>query len=1046
MKPLITAPQRRAALPMCGALLAAALLAPGAQAAGTAQSAGSFPFAFDSGPFGLSLSKPLAPASTSSARTDSYRLERESGSFDGIYRIINGDGTPGDFVSVHTGDGGVSVIAAIYRSADPVGAPSFALTDGGANVAALYKWGSWDLYDGRLSGNTASLSGYSQFGLCKTGVTISFGAGNTIRVAPSGLSDLAPPDAPASACDASLGYWPTLPMQRLWAAAASATVDGIYRITNKDGSDGDYLSVHTNATGGVIATVYRSSSASSKQGFDLSAGGARVATLYRWGSWDLYSGTLSGNRATLTAGYVRYGLCKATGGIAFGQPRTITITPGGASEFAPAGSDALCDGGGDGALPITPAYGGPADVGGGGDGNGGNGNGGDGSGGGSGGSDPGPRSYTLTVTASSGGTVTNGGAMNCTSAGGSACKASYSAGAGATLTATADSAYTFTGWGGDCSGNAPTASLRMDKDHGCTAGFAVNTPPPRQVNLTLNLSGNGSVDDGAAFSCQSTGSNSCTGQYNSGDSVKLTANPATGYTFQGWSDACGSGASTSVTLAIGAADLACGATFVADPAPAITYRLNVAVTGGGSVSDNASAGKISGCTATGGACSASYNAGDSVTLTASPDAGHAVTWSGACAGAGNTASVSMTGGDQDCAAAFAPSGGPLTGPVQPAVLGNQLIDSRTNKPWAPHGASVPSLEYACVQGWAPNANFTQAGAQAMAAWGMDVVRFPLNQDCWLGTDGAPTSGSGSAEDYRARVAQWVGWAHEAGMVVIFDLHWSAPPGYYGIDQLSMTDSQSKTFWQQVAAAYQGDPSVMFELFNEPYEWSGLTWTCWANGGCELPVANQSWGWAPSSADGSATFAVTGMKELVAAVRDAGAKQPVIVNGLNYANDLSGWLANAPDDAQIVAGWHAYKDQGCAAACRDSTIAAVAARVPVLITEFGYEPGEPAYFGQVMDWADARGIGYLPWAWWWNAGTGPYQLLADGNFTPTAGEGAAFKNHLAELAAGKAKAAGLSGAFSPSPPAPLPRGERGVSFPSPLAGEGGAQAPGEGERR
>ena len=33
--------------------------------------------------------------------------------------------------------------------------------------------------------------------------------------------------------------------------------------------------------------------------------------------------------------------------------------------------------------------------------------------------------------------------------------------------------------------------------------------------------------------------------------------------------------------------------------------------------------------------------------------------------------------------------------------------------------------------------------------------------------------------------------------------------------------------------------------------------------------------------------------MVAAVRGAGAAQPIMLGGLNYSNDLSGWLAHKP---------------------------------------------------------------------------------------------------------------------------------------------------------
>ena len=44
------------------------------------------------------------------------------------------------------------------------------------------------------------------------------------------------------------------------------------------------------------------------------------------------------------------------------------------------------------------------------------------------------------------------------------------------------------------------------------------------------------------------------------------------------------------------------------------------------------------------------------------------------------------------------------------------------------------------------------------------------------------------------------------------------------------------------------------------------------------------------------FTVAGMTSLVAAVRATGAKQPLLLGGLNYSNDLTGWLAHAPTPA------------------------------------------------------------------------------------------------------------------------------------------------------
>ncbi|MBO9579119.1 MAG: hypothetical protein J7480_10180, partial [Microbacteriaceae bacterium] len=61
---------------------------------------------------------------------------------------------------------------------------------------------------------------------------------------------------------------------------------------------------------------------------------------------------------------------------------------------------------------------------------------------------------------------------------------------------------------------------------------------------------------------------------------------------------------------------------------------------------------------------------------------------------------------------------------RPYVDGNRIRDARTGEVWVPHGANKPALEYACVQNWVPA--FTPDEAAAMASWGMDVVRIPLN--------------------------------------------------------------------------------------------------------------------------------------------------------------------------------------------------------------------------------------------------------------------------------------------------------------------------------
>ncbi|MBF0606824.1 MAG: hypothetical protein HQL61_04625 [Magnetococcales bacterium] len=95
-----------------------------------------------------------------------------------------------------------------------------------------------------------------------------------------------------------------------------------------------------------------------------------------------------------------------------------------------------------------------------------------------------------------------------------------------TLTASASSGSIFTGWSGSCSGTDSTCTLTMSKARNVTATFNV------AKTLTVTKVGSGSI---APDSGTLSGSNGIyKAYYSGGTSVTLTAYPATGYTFTGW--------------------------------------------------------------------------------------------------------------------------------------------------------------------------------------------------------------------------------------------------------------------------------------------------------------------------------------------------------------------------------------------------------------------------------------------------------------------------------------------------------------------------------
>ena len=330
------------------------------------------------------------------------------------------------------------------------------------------------------------------------------------------------------------------------------------------------------------------------------------------------------------------------------------------------------------------------------------------------------------------------------------------------------------------------------------------------------------------------------------------------------------------------------------------------------------------------------------------------------------------------------------------VAGNRLVDA--------YGTTVRLLgvnrsgtEYACIQGWGIfDGPSDAASVQAMAAWHINAVRVPLNEDCWLGINGVAAAYGGAA--YQQAVEQYVTQLHQAGLIAILDLHWAAPGATRATGQLPMADADhAPAFWSSVATAFKTDASVVFDLFNEPFLDTGNAstsdpWACWLNG-CTVNPGNGV----------GAAWTSAGMQALVNAVRGTGATQPIMAGGLAWSNDLSGWLAHRPADSagQLAASLHMYQFNTCGDVnCWVSQVAPVAAAVPVVTGELGETDCAGAFISAFMNWADSSGVSYVGWTWdTWDCRSGP-ALITDYAGTPTA-FGIAFRDHLASLVHGPA---------------------------------------------
>jgi formylglycine-generating enzyme required for sulfatase activity len=254
-----------------------------------------------------------------------------------------------------------------------------------------------------------------------------------------------------------------------------------------------------------------------------------------------------------------------------------------------------------------------------------------------------PEVFRLSVTKAGSGfgsTVSsNPAGINC----GTTCSADYSAGTQVALKAAAATGTTFTGWsGGGCSG-VGTCSVTMNAALSVTATFTLNT-----YVLTVTNAGNGSgsvTSNPAGINCGAT----CHATYIYSSHVVLTAAAATGSTFTGWSGGGCSGVGT-CTVTINAAQ-SVTANFTLN-----TYPLTVTNAGNGSGSVTSNPAGIN-C---GDTCSASYNYGTQVDLTAAAAADSTFTgWSGGgCSGTG-TCTVTINAA-QSVTANFTRTTYPLT--------------------------------------------------------------------------------------------------------------------------------------------------------------------------------------------------------------------------------------------------------------------------------------------------------------------------------------------------------------------------------------------------
>ena len=322
------------------------------------------------------------------------------------------------------------------------------------------------------------------------------------------------------------------------------------------------------------------------------------------------------------------------------------------------------------------------------------------------------------------------------------------------------------------------------------------------------------------------------------------------------------------------------------------------------------------------------------------------------------------------------------------VVGNRILD-KSGRSVQFHGVNRSGTEYACIQGWGIFDGPSNAqSVRAIASWHVNIVRIPLNEDCWLGINGVKPQYSGA--NYRRAIVNYVQLLHRYGIYAELSLIWAAPGIYPATYQAGGPDEDhSPAAWSSIATTFKNDPDVILAPWGETV----VNANCFLHGGiCEAT-------YGPSNQP----YDVAGMQQAVNVMRRVGYSGVISIPGIGYANDLSHWLSHEPRDPlhQLIAEAHVYGKNTCdTVTCFQATLAPVARKVPLVLGEIGetYDGSEcgTSYISTIVGWADAHHVGYEAWTWdtWGNC----FALIKSDSGAPANPYGAWIKAHYLSFSA------------------------------------------------
>ena len=145
-----------------------------------------------------------------------------------------------------------------------------------------------------------------------------------------------------------------------------------------------------------------------------------------------------------------------------------------------------------------------------------------------------------------------------------------------------------------------------------------------------------------------------------------------------------------------------------------------------------------------------------------------------------------------------------------------------------------------------------------------------------------------------------------GLYAIIDLHFISD---YGTQGKAIRQSTVMNFWNYVAPRYANVPNVIFEVFNEPI--GPTNWATWK--AYIQPVVNSIRAVAPNNL--------------------------ILMGSPNWSQMANGAVTDPIAGSNIVYVYHIYPNQGTpTTALLDSKFGTASNSIPIMLTEFGWQPG------------------------------------------------------------------------------------------------------------